>query len=68
LGVLMAIAGLCYLINRFANLLAPPFQDHLYPYILLPSGVAELSLCLWLLVMGVNVQRWREQVSADSGK
>ena len=68
LGVLMAIAGLCYLINSFANLLAPPFQDHLYPYILLPSGVAELSLCLWLLVMGVNVQRWREQASADSGK
>jgi len=64
LGVLLAIAGLCYLINSFANLLSPPFAGHLYPYILLPSGVAEISLCLWLLVKGVNVQRWKEQASA----
>jgi hypothetical protein len=64
LGVLMAIAGLCYLINSFAHLLSPSFADHLYPYILLPSGVAEIWLCLWLLVIGVNVQRWNEQASA----
>jgi hypothetical protein len=64
LGVLMAIAGLCYLTNSFANLQSPPLQDYLYPYILLPSGVAELSLCLWLLVKGVNAQRWKEQASA----
>jgi hypothetical protein len=65
LGGLMAIAGLCYLTNSFANLLSPAFAGHLYPYILLPSGVAELSLCLWLMVMGVNVQRWKEQASAS---
>jgi hypothetical protein len=63
LGWLMTISGLCYLANSFANLLSPPLQDYLYPYILLPSGVAELSLCLWLLVVGVNVQRWKEQAS-----
>jgi hypothetical protein len=63
LGVLMAIAGLCYLINSFAHFLSPSFAGHLYPYILLPSGVAEIWLCLWLLVMGVNVQRWNEQAS-----
>jgi Domain of unknown function (DUF4386) len=63
-GVLMAIAGSCYLINSFANLLSPPLQNHLFPYILLLPGVAELSLMLWLLVMGVNVQRWKEQASA----
>src|ERR1700748_3788410 len=26
--------------------------------------LAELSLCLWLLVMGVNVERWTQQASA----
>ncbi len=26
--------------------------------------MAELSLCLWLLVIDVNVQRWKEQASA----
>jgi hypothetical protein len=63
LGVLMAIAGLCYLTNSFASLLSPEFAAHLSPYILIP-GVAEILLALWLLIMSVNVQRWKEQASA----
>ena len=64
IGVLLAIGGLCYLTYSFADFLAPGFAAHLVPYIQLPSGVGELSLCLWLLVMGVNAQRWNEQASA----
>ncbi len=63
LGVLLAISGLCYLINCFANFLSPAFAAHLLPYILVPGG-AELVLALWLLVIGVNAQRWKEQASA----
>lgn len=62
-GVLLAIGGLCYLTYSFASFIAPGFAAHLVPYIQLPSGVAELSLCLWLLVIGVNTQRWKEQAS-----
>ena len=62
-GVLLAIGALCYLTYSFADLLAPGFAAHLVPYIQVPSGVAELSLTLWLLVVGVNVQRWEEQSS-----
>lgn len=62
LGALLAVSGLCYLINCFANFLSPAFAAHLVPYILVP-GVAELLLAFWLLVMGVNAQRWREQAS-----
>jgi hypothetical protein len=29
--------------------------------ILLPGGLAELSLRLWLIVMGVNVPKWEEK-------
>jgi hypothetical protein len=29
-----------------------------------PGMLGEASLTLWLLVMGVNVQRWKEQASA----
>jgi Domain of unknown function (DUF4386) len=59
-GVLLAIGGLCYLVYSFASFLSPEFAAHLVPYIQVPSGLAELSLCLWLLVIGVNVQRWNE--------
>jgi len=63
LGVLMAIAGLCYLTNSFVLFLAPRLA-HQFFYILMPAGIAELLLTLWLLVKGVNVQRWKEQAAA----
>jgi hypothetical protein len=63
-GVLMVIGGLCYLANSFATFLSPGFAAHLVPYIQLPSGVAELSLCLWLLIAGVNVPSWKQAAGA----
>jgi hypothetical protein len=66
IGVLLAIAGLCYLTCYLANFLSPEFVAHLFPYILIP-GLAEIVLALWLLVMGVNVQRWNEQAKAAGG-
>src|SRR5262249_35122039 len=64
LGVLLAIGGLCYLLYSFAALIAPELAAHLVPYVQLPSGIGELALCLWLLVVGVNGQRWKEWASA----
>ena len=65
IGVLMQIAGLCYLTDSFALILAPAFANRLFPAILLPAFVGEASLCLWLLVKGVNVQRWKDRASAS---
>jgi hypothetical protein len=62
IGVLLAIEGLGYLINSFALFLAPALQARIFPYFMV-TGIAEVALCLWLLVMGVNVQRWQEQAS-----
>ena len=59
LGVLMALAGLGWL-----TFLSSPFANHLSPYNLILGFLAELSLCRWLLVMGVNVQRWKERARA----
>jgi hypothetical protein len=67
IGVLMQIAGACYLINSFALLLAPDFEAHLFPAILMPCLVAELSLALWLLIKGVNVAEWHKRASMNSG-
>jgi Domain of unknown function (DUF4386) len=63
LGALSAIGGICFLINSFANFLSPQFAAGLLPYILAPGVLAQALLALWLLVMGVNAARWREQAS-----
>ena len=59
LGVLMALAGLSYM-----PFLSAPLVRSLQPYILIFPGVGQISLTLWLLVMGVNVQRWKDKASA----
>jgi hypothetical protein len=64
IGVLLAIDGLGYLVNSFAALLAPGFAAHLTPWIQLPILPAEGSLCLWMLLVGVNVERWSERARA----
>ena len=63
IGVLIQIAGLCYLTNSFALLLAPKFAGIIFPAILVPAFIGELSFCLWLIVKGVNVPKWNKQVS-----
>lgn len=59
LGILMQVAGAAYLVACLAALFAPALADQLIPAILLPPLVGELSLCLWLLIKGVNASRWQ---------
>lgn len=63
LGLLLVIAGVCYVMNSFARFVAPAFAAHLFPYILLPGVLAEGSLALWLLVFGVNAEQWKERAA-----
>jgi hypothetical protein len=63
-GVWWAIAGVVYLIYSFATILAPDFAAHLSVWIVIP-GLADIVIPVWLLVFGVNVQRWKEQAGAN---
>jgi hypothetical protein len=63
IGVLLAIDGVAYVVCSFADLLAPGFAALLVPWIQLPALVGEGSLCLWLLVAGVDVERWTASAS-----
>jgi hypothetical protein len=63
IGMLLAVEGLLYLTTSFAKFLAPGIAARVFPF-LVASAVAEISLCLWLLVVGVNEQRWKEQARA----
>jgi uncharacterized protein DUF4386 len=64
LGGLMQLAGACYLVNSTALLLAPALAARLFPAIMLPCLVAELSLALWLTFKGVKREAWLEQQRA----
>jgi uncharacterized protein DUF4386 len=64
IGVLLAIDALNYLANGFTTMLAPGVAAHLGAWTGLPTIIAEGSLCLWLLVAGVDTRRWKEQASA----
>jgi len=66
-GVLMAIGGLSYLTYSYAAIIYPSFSDRLVPWIQIPSGVGEISFCLALLIVGVNLPRWNERVLAAAG-
>ncbi|MEO8926619.1 MAG: DUF4386 family protein, partial [Caulobacteraceae bacterium] len=64
LGVLLTIAGVCYLIGCFADFLAPPLADILSSYIFLPGLIAELAMALWLLAIGLNAAKWEAMAGA----
>ncbi len=58
LGVLVAFAGLGWL-----TYLSPPLVNYLSPYNLASAFLAEASVFLWLLVMGLNGPKWEEKAS-----
>lgn len=59
LGVLVAISGL-----GWVTYLSPQLANHLWPVIAAASALGEIPLEFWLIVMGLNVPRWKEQASA----
>ena len=61
LGVLMAFGGLGWL-----TFLSPALAHSPSPYNAGPGMLGEGALTLWLLVKGVNEQRWKEQAGADN--
>jgi hypothetical protein len=61
LGILYLMPGLGYLINGFGLILAPAYADRIFTIIAGPAFVGEASFCLWLLVKGVNIEKWEEK-------
>lgn len=59
LGVLLLLAGVGWLVGSFSTFLMPSLgiAGTLIPV----SGLGEALFTLWLLVMGVNAVKWREQ-------
>jgi hypothetical protein len=61
LGLLSILGGLGWL-----TFLYPPLGSQLFPYILVVGVLGSVSQILWLLVKGVNVERWEEWALATA--
>jgi len=60
LGVMCLVAGVGWL-----TFLYPPLGSSLFLYVVLFAILGAAALALWLLVFGVNEQRWMEQAHAS---
>jgi len=63
LGIMIFIAGICYLTNTFLLIFSPRLEGILFPALLGPLVfIAEFSMCLWLIIKGVNRKKWEERL------
>ena len=66
LGVWLTINGFAYLAMSFTGLLLPRYEE-LVSNIAFPALLGEMAFMLWLVIMGVNVAKWKERAQALSG-
>ncbi len=54
LGAVLILGGVCYLVDLLAAFLTPDFGKAIHGFVIIPSAIAEISMVLYLLVIGVN--------------
>jgi hypothetical protein len=60
-GVLLIIAGSGYLIDTFAKILSPNYGATIIATIITFTMFGEPVFPIWLLIMGVNVEKWKKR-------
>jgi hypothetical protein len=57
LGILLIVGGICYIIDLLASFLLPDFAQKIHAFVVIPSALAEISMVLYLLVIGVRTKK-----------
>jgi hypothetical protein len=66
LGILLLLGGVGYLAQSFGHILLPQFDDILSVVVIVLAVPGELAFTIWLLVKGVNVEKWEQRYAARS--
>jgi hypothetical protein len=67
LGVLYTLPGLGYLTNTFFLILAPGLASRVFPVVVGPTvALGEFSVCLWLLLKGIDAEGWKRRQDRDA--
>lgn len=61
LGVFLILGGIAWLANSFAGFLQLPSARGASPYLMGAGAFGEIAFTLWIMIMGVNSRKWREQ-------
>lgn len=67
LGVLLIIGGFGYLIDSLTFFLFPSYKAIVTLIVLGPNFISEFALYIWLLIKGVNIEKW-EKCALESAK
>ncbi|HEY2598309.1 MAG TPA: DUF4386 family protein, partial [Candidatus Dormibacteraeota bacterium] len=62
LGVALVVATVCYLADLLAAFLVPDFGQKIHTFIVIPSALAEISMVLYPLIIGVRTSRPTERI------
>src|SRR5205085_4875147 len=66
LGILLVVGGACYLVDLLTAFLVPDFGKEIHGFVTIPSAIAEISMVLYLLVIGVRTQKPGERIPAPN--
>jgi hypothetical protein len=57
LGIMLNVAGICYLVDMLLLFLVPDFGKQVNPFLVIPPTIGEMWMALYLLVKGVGSPR-----------
>jgi len=66
LGILLVLAGIGYLLQSFGAFLAPQLDQFMESVVLILAVPGELALTLFLLIKGVNIEKWKRSHQQSS--
>ena len=64
LGIILIVGGICYIVDLLAAFLVPDFGLRIHTFVVIPCAIAEISMVVYLLAVGVKTPKPVERILA----